>query len=210
MRLNYLHLEGLSRDQGGQTSSGLPFRRWRKVSSQGCSPLRPDPDRCASSAVLRYLAARGPLSFPVDRIDRPGDALHSVAFLLVASLLRRFCAAFLSLLSSLPFSSFSAAPVPRFRRAFAMCRADSREFPGFNRLADTTAALRRAALARGFRRARLSCSTPVGRPAGDRSKALGNAEGTRKGTRKGTPHEESPRSKCLGAYATKKARLWAH
>ena len=57
-----MHLEGLSRDQGDQTSSGLPFRRWRKVCSQGCSPLRPDPDRCVSSEVLR-IAAGGRFHF---------------------------------------------------------------------------------------------------------------------------------------------------
>jgi hypothetical protein len=32
----------------------------------------------------------GRFHFPVDRIDRPGDALHSVAFLLLATLFRRF------------------------------------------------------------------------------------------------------------------------
>lgn len=79
-----MNLEGLSRDQGGRSSSGLPFRRWRKVRSQGCSPLRPEPDRCVSSECFES-CGRWPLSLPVDRIDRPGDALHSVAFLLLAT-----------------------------------------------------------------------------------------------------------------------------
>jgi hypothetical protein len=81
MRLDYLHLEGLSRDQGGQTSSGLPFRRWRKVCSQGCPPLRRN--RTAARRP-RCLVSGGqwPLSLPVDCLDRPGDAFLASPFCL--------------------------------------------------------------------------------------------------------------------------------
>jgi hypothetical protein len=138
MRLDYLHLEGLSRDQGGQTSSGLPFRRWRKVCSQGCPPLRRN--RTAARRP-RCLVSGGqwPLSLPVDCLDRPGDAFLASPF----CLWRRGVVLVRDETRTTAFSSPRhpplpchprATPVPRFRRAFAMRRADSREFPVFNRL----------------------------------------------------------------------------